>query len=237
MECIIDKAGCRELQEHPSIKTFKNLGTANTETDRFGALLLLNDYWIAPDEGFASHLNKNMDIITIPTKGKIRHNDSERNSCVIEPEMIQIMSSGKGICHSEFNVNGNAPSEMIKIGISPSIQNTKPWYDAFNVTDLLIPNKSTYIISPIEEEAPLSINQDAWISIGRYDQGSVFRYNIHADYLGLYLFVISGKMVTSNDLLSEKDGIRISGTQATEFNIVETSKILAIEVLTITGIA
>ena len=43
----------------------------------FGALRVLNDDRIAPGKGFGTHPHKNMEIISIPLKGKLKHGDSK----------------------------------------------------------------------------------------------------------------------------------------------------------------
>ncbi len=42
----------------------------------FGALRVLNDDRVAPGKGFGTHPHKNMEIISIPLKGKLKHGDS-----------------------------------------------------------------------------------------------------------------------------------------------------------------
>ena len=60
-------------------------------------LRVLNDDSVAPGEGFDTHPHKNMEVISIPLKGYLRHGDSIRNSEVITPGDIQVMSAGTGI--------------------------------------------------------------------------------------------------------------------------------------------
>ena len=40
----------------------------------------LNDDRVAPGKGFGTHPHKNMEIISIPLKGKLKHGDSHQNS-------------------------------------------------------------------------------------------------------------------------------------------------------------
>lgn len=46
-----------------------------------------------------------MEVISIPLKGYLRHGDSVQNTKTITPGDIQVMSTGSGIYHSEYNYN------------------------------------------------------------------------------------------------------------------------------------
>ena len=71
---------------------------------QFGALRVLNDDVIAPSMGFSTHPHDNMEIITIPLKGTLKHRDSMDNEWqTIEAGEVQIMSAGTGLEHSEMN--------------------------------------------------------------------------------------------------------------------------------------
>ena len=81
----------------PSVST-----SIKSPPDEFRRLaLILNDDRVAPGKGFSTHPHKNMEIISIPLKGKLKHGDNHQNSRVITPEIYKTMSAGTGIYHSE----------------------------------------------------------------------------------------------------------------------------------------
>ena len=49
----------------------------------FGVLRVLNDDIVAPGAGFGTHSHSNMEIISIPLSGSLRHKDSMGNTQVI----------------------------------------------------------------------------------------------------------------------------------------------------------
>ena len=63
-----------------SIDTYYNPRRMN-----FGALRVLNDDRVEAGKGFGIHPHKNMEIISIPLKGKLKHGDSNKNSRTITP--------------------------------------------------------------------------------------------------------------------------------------------------------
>ena len=129
MRVVVDKAQSRGYANHGWLKTHHTFSFANyynPERVHFGMLRVLNDDSVAPGEGFDMHPHKNMEVISIPLKGYLRHGDSIKNSEVITPGDIQVMSAGTGIVHSEFNDSGNEQLEFLQIWVFPREENTKP---------------------------------------------------------------------------------------------------------------
>ena len=96
MKKVIDKAESRGRSLYDwldSYHTFSFDGYYNPRRMNFGALRVLNDDRIAPGEGFGTHPHKNMEIITIPLKGRLQHGDSKQNHRTITPGYIQTMSA------------------------------------------------------------------------------------------------------------------------------------------------
>jgi redox-sensitive bicupin YhaK (pirin superfamily) len=106
MKKVIDRASSRGYFNHGWLKTHHTFSFANyynPERIHFGALRVLNDDSVDPSMGFDTHPHKNMEVISIPLKGYLRHGDSVQNTKTITPGDIQVMSTGSGIYHSEYN--------------------------------------------------------------------------------------------------------------------------------------
>ncbi|HPS10879.1 MAG TPA: pirin family protein, partial [Paludibacteraceae bacterium] len=106
MKTILHKSSTRGHANHGWLNTHHTFSFANyynPERVHFGTLRVLNDDWIAGGEGFGKHPHDNMEIITIPLKGGVEHQDSMGNKGVINAGEVQVMSAGTGIFHSEFN--------------------------------------------------------------------------------------------------------------------------------------
>src|ERR1700742_1853273 len=73
------------------------------EKVHFGVLRVLNDDIIADGRGFGFHPHDNMEIITIRLKGALDRKDSMCNIGVVAAGEVQVMSSGTGVYHSEYN--------------------------------------------------------------------------------------------------------------------------------------
>ena len=86
MKKVTDKAESRGRSSYDwldSRHTFSFDKYYNPRRMNFGALRVLNDDRIAPGKGFGTHPHKNMEIISIPLKGKLKHGDSKQNSRTI----------------------------------------------------------------------------------------------------------------------------------------------------------
>ena len=112
MNITIHRASSRGHANHGWLDTYHTFSFANyfnPERMQFGALRVLNDDKVLPEEGFGTHPHKNMEVVSIPLKGELRHGDSLNNSHTITRGEIQVMSAGTGIQHSEFNGSSTEP--------------------------------------------------------------------------------------------------------------------------------
>ena len=168
MKTILHKAESRGFFDHGWLKTHHTFSFAdyyNPQRIHFGALRVLNDDWIEGGTGFDLHPHKNMEVISIPLKGDLEHQDSLKHKDTIKEGEIQVMSAGTGIFHSEMNASPVEPVEILQIWIMPKERNTHPVYKDFSIKELERPNELAVIVSP-DGSTPASLLQDTWFSIG-----------------------------------------------------------------------
>ena len=140
MKTVIDKANTRGYFNHGWLKTYHTFSFADYYNPRrihFGALRVLNDDTVAPGEGFGMHPHKNMEVVSIPLQGYLRHGDSVQNESTIAPGEIQVMSTGTGIYHSEYNASKTEDAKFLQIWIIPNVEGTKPEYHNYDIRPLL----------------------------------------------------------------------------------------------------
>ena len=232
MKKVIDRASSRGYFNHSWLKTHHTFSFANyynPERIHFGALRVLNDDSVDPSMGFDTHPHKNMEVISIPLKGYLRHGDSVQNTKTITPGDIQVMSTGSGIYHSEYNDSKEEQLEFLQIWVFPRIENTKPEYNNFDIRPLLKPNELSLIISP-NGKTPASIKQDAWFSMGDFDTERTIEYCMHQEGNGAYLFVIEGEISVADEHLAKRDGIGIWDTKSFSIRATKGTKLLVMEV-------
>jgi redox-sensitive bicupin YhaK (pirin superfamily) len=103
----------------------------------FGLLLANNEDVIAPGAGFAAHPHADMEIVTWALRGALVHEDSAGHRGVIRPGLVQRMSAGRGVVHSETNdswrltdrVPHDEPVHLVQMWIVPDEEGTEPGYE------------------------------------------------------------------------------------------------------------
>lgn len=210
--------------------TFSFANYHNSERVRFGLLRVLNDDWIEPGKGFDFHPHDNMEIITIPLTGSIRHKDSLGNEFVIKNGEVQRMSAGTGIIHSEFSASESEISNLLQIWVFPKIRDIPPRYGQKNFDPNGRKNNFQLIISPDGRDGSIEINQDAFFNLSDLTQGTTLKYQVNIKGNGLYLFVISGSIKISDETLNSRDGMGISEVSEISITAEKDSEILLMEV-------
>lgn len=166
---VLHKAHTRGHANHGWLDThhtFSFGGYNNPDRMHFGVLRVLNDDKIDGGTGFGMHAHENMEIISIPLEGGLKHKDSMGNTAVIRNGDIQVMSAGTGIKHSEFNENKDKIAKFLQIWIFPNKKNVNPRYDQITLIPEDRHNQLQQIISPNPDDAGIWIHQDAWFHLG-----------------------------------------------------------------------
>lgn len=200
---------------------------------QFGALRVLNDDIIAPSMGFGTHPHDNMEIITIPLSGVLKHKDSMGTNewQEVKAGEVQLMSAGSGLQHSEINGSTEEELKLFQIWIIPNEKNVKPRYDqAFFKAEDRLGKLQTLVTGFSNEEAGLKIHQKAKLSRIDLNENEAFTYKLNDERNGVYTMLISGEVNIEENTLKTRDAIGVS--EASEFKLITKSKteLLFIEV-------
>jgi len=205
----------------------------NPQHVNFGALRVLNDDIIEKGMGFGTHPHDNMEIITIPLQGSLKHKDSMSNAWIpIQTGEVQVMSAGTGVQHSEMN---NSTTEMInlfQIWIIPNEQGVEPRYDQKKFDVLERKNKLQVLVTSVNNNhsGSLKIHQEAQISRIDLDANSSFEYNLISESNGVFIMNIEGSIKIDNEILTDRDAIKIEQIDKFKINTIKDSQLLFIEV-------
>ncbi len=196
----------------------------------FGLLRVLNDDFIAGGGSFPTHPHDNMEIITIPFTGALKHKDSTGGEAVIKAGDIQIISAGTGVQHSEANASSTEPVTLFQVWIFPKERNIEPRYDqkTFDVNERN--NKWQTVVSPIDADNALWINQDARFSLTKLEAGKAISYSNGFKNNGVFLVVINGSVIVNEQTLENRDAIGISETENFTITATALAELLAIEI-------
>ncbi len=197
----------------------------------FGALRVLNDDIIQPSSGFGKHPHDNMEIITIPLSGTLTHKDSMGNEREIKENEIQVMSAGTGIFHSEYNASPNEFCSILQIWIYPNLHNTVPLYDQKYFDPIDAENKWQLLVNgngSINES--LTINQNSRISRLNLISDKTIEYQLNEHSYGSFVFLISGEIQISGEILKERDSMGIYQTKSFNIKAIRDSYLINIEI-------
>ena len=236
MKKVLHKADSRGFANHSWLQanhSFSFAGYYNPEKIHFGALRVLNDDIIAPKMGFGTHPHDNMEIITIPLKGVLKHRDNMHQDWQqVLPEEVQVMSAGTGVQHSEINGSMEDHLSLFQIWVIPNKQNVTPRYDQKSFTLEDRKNKLQTLVTSIDEdfEGSLKIHQDAIISRIDLDEANAINYKLKSKNHGVYIMNIFGNVTIENETLETRDALGISETDSFSIHASTNSSLLFIEV-------
>ncbi|RTY93293.1 pirin family protein [Flavobacterium sp. RSP46] len=204
----------------------------NPERLQFGMLRVLNDDIIKGGMGFGTHGHANMEIITIPLEGGLKHRDSMGNIGVIGFGEVQVMSAGTGVEHSEMNASHIDEAKTLQLWVFPDKEEVTPRYDqkSFDIENQI--NTFVNIVSPndMNDGNALWVYQKTFFHLGIFDSNTCSTYQVRIPNNGVYLFLIEGEIEVNNHVLKARDAMGIIDFEAFEIKIITKSKILLVEV-------
>jgi len=233
MKFVLHKADSRGIAEHGwlhSRHTFSFAQYYDPQRMGFGALRVINDDIVEPGAGFGTHSHDNMEIVSVPLAGSLRHQDSMGNTQLIQHGEVQIMSAGTGISHSEYNGSDSEVVNFLQIWVLPKQQNIEPRYGQKQFFANARQNRFQTVVSPDAESDAVWINQDAWFSLGDFETGLTSTYTVQRIGNLAYFFILDGTISIASERLSRRDGLGIEDTQSVDFKVNEDCQLLVMDV-------
>ncbi len=233
MKKTLHKADTRGVAEHgwlSSRHTFSFGEYHDPERMRFGLLRVLNDDVVQPSMGFGTHPHENMEIISIPLVGELRHQDSMGNTQIITAGEVQIMSAGTGITHSEYNGSESEIVNFLQIWVLPEDRDLEPRYDQKLFSADERQGRFLNIVSPDKNDSGVWINQQAWFWLGDFKAGQSDTYTIKRSGNGAYFFVLEGVVAVAGEQLERRDGIGVEGAATVDVEATEDCQLLVTDV-------
>jgi len=235
MKTIIHKSNSRGYVNHGWLKshhTFSFASYQNPERMNFGTLRVLNDDLVQPKRGFGTHPHQNMEIISIPLKGALSHQDSMGNKRAINVGEVQVMSAGIGLTHSEFNDSNSEETNFLQLWIIPEEMGVTPNYEQRVFDAPLRKNKLQTVVAPKDklEGDALPISQQAYIYRTDLDSDSSISLNMKNKNNGYYIFVVEGSIEVGDTILDSRDAIGVTEIDEVGIKAKLNSSLIIIEV-------
>jgi redox-sensitive bicupin YhaK (pirin superfamily) len=173
----------------------------------YGALRVINEDRVQPGAGFGTHGHRDMEIISYVLEGSLGHEDSMGNGSTIVPGDVQRMSAGRGVRHSEFNVEKSGVTHFLQIWIEPSLTGIEPSYEQKRFGREEKRGRLRLIASPDGAEGSLTIHQDARVYAGLFD-GAERAQHALARGRKAYVHVARGKVSVNGHALGAGDALK-----------------------------
>lgn len=229
----LHKSDSRGVANHGwlnSHHTFSFANYYNPERMGFGALRVINDDIVDPSQGFGTHPHNNMEIISVPLRGSLKHKDTMGNETVIQHGEVQAMTAGTGILHSEYNNSEKDDVNFLQIWVLPKKKDIEPNYSQKKFDPADRKNKLQLVVSPDGRENSVEINQDAYFHIVDLEAGKSIDYELQQEGNGLYVFVIEGEAKVGEAILSKRDGLEIEEFSKLNIKSESGTELLLMEV-------
>lgn len=230
---VLHKAESRGLADYGwlvSRHTFSFANYYNPQRMNFGLLRVINDDIVKPSVGFPTHPHENMEIVSIPLAGSLRHQDSMGNKHVITAGEVQVMSAGIGLTHSEYNNSDQEDVNFLQVWVQAKEKNIPPRYGQklFNKADRM--NRFQILVAPEKSTETIWINQDAYFSMAELEAGVSISHQKHQAGNGLYFFVIEGQVMVDLNQLDRRDGLGLTQGETVQIKAQTAVQLLCIEV-------
>ncbi len=135
----------------------------------FRTLRVINDDYVEPGRGFATHSHRDMEIVTLVLDGALEHKDSTGTSSIIRPGDVQRMSAGTGITHSEWNHSKSEEVHFLQIWVLPDTRGLKPGYEQKNLPEESRRGRLAVLASRDGRDGSVSLHQDVSLHWARLD--------------------------------------------------------------------
>lgn len=189
----------------------------------FRSLRVLNEDVVQAGRGFGKHPHQDMEIVTIILEGALTHEDSMGNRATLIPGIVQRMSAGTGITHSEMN-DSDAPVHLFQTWMIPARAGHEPRYEdrSFSLEDRQ--DRLRLLVSPDGRDGSMDVHQD--VSIYDAALGSAVEAR-HVLEQGRHAWLqlasgsvdVNGHALEAGDaaVVSEETEVHITARDAAEF--------------------
>jgi redox-sensitive bicupin YhaK (pirin superfamily) len=191
----------------------------------FRDLRVINDDRIEPARGFGTHGHENMEIFSWVVEGSLAHRDSMGNEKVVTPGMLQYMSAGAGVTHSEYNASKTDRVHLYQIWIIPREQDTEPRYEDRDFSEALAGGGWVELLSPDGEGGGVRMVSDARVYAARAKGGDELSRDLK-EGRGAWLQVIKGAVTVGGKRLTAGDAAFAEDETQFQVKVEEDAEVL-----------
>ena len=194
-----------------------------------GPLRTLAETTIQGRSGFPMHAHRDMEIVSYVCEGQLSHHDTLGKSGRLAVGDMQVMTTGTGIRHSEYN-DGDVPTRMYQLWIEPSAEGLSPDY-----VDVPQPKEGkqgelgVLVSGMAARPGGAFINQDAAILGAELPAGRSVELGLGPDRQA-YVVAAHGRLRLDGTDLPERDGAVVWDVESLTITAVDDADVLVVDV-------
>ena len=201
----------RGYADHGWLKSYHSFSFAGYHDPKhvhFSALRVINEDRVAPGQGFGQHGHQDMEIFSYVLSGELAHRDTLGNGSSIGPGRVQIMTTGTGVEHSEFNHSASEPVHFLQIWLFPRARGLTPRYAEKDFDEADKRGRLCLILSPDGRDGSLELQQDAFIYASLLDGDEWAELPLATDRQS-YVHVVRGSITVNGQALEGGDALML----------------------------
>jgi hypothetical protein len=227
----VRRSGERGHARHGWLESFHTFSFAGYQDPRhmgFRDLRVINEDFVQPAQGFATHSHRDMEILTWVLSGELAHRDSLGNGSVIRPGDVQRMSAGTGVTHSEFNHSDRELVHLLQIWFRPARAGFPPSYEQRHFDSDSRRGQLRLVASRDARDGSVALHQDADVLAGLLGRGESLKHSIRPGR-HLWVQVARGSLDANGARLEAGDGAALSAEPLLELSAREPSELLVFD--------
>lgn len=194
----------------------------------YGPLRVINDDRIAAGRGFGTHGHRDMEIITYVLEGAVAHKDSMGTGSEIRPGDVQRMSAGRGVLHSEFNPQPDAPTHLLQIWIEPDVTGIEPEYDQKTFDDASKRGRLCLVASPDGAQGSMRLHQDVRLYAGLFDGQEQTELAL-VEGRRAWVHLARGRLTVNGQVMNAGDGLAVEAESRLNLSAGESADVLVFD--------
>lgn len=193
-----------------------------------GPLRVLADTTIEPDSGFPEHPHAEMEIVSYVSSGILAHADTLGGAGRLAPGDVQVMTTGKGLRHSEVN-GGGEPVRMYQMWFLPNRRGLSPGY-----ADVPDPGQGRRGVLQVlvsgdpERPGAGKIHADAVVLGAALNAGQSVTHEIRAGHR-TYVLAAAGNVAVDGVAMAPRGGAEIDGQASVTIAARDTADVLVLD--------
>lgn len=174
----------------------------------YRALRVINEDRVAPGGGFPTHPHRDMEIFSYVLSGALQHKDSLGNGSTLRAGQVQLMSTGSGVMHSEFNPSASDPVHFLQVWIKPRAHGLPPRYTEWQPAPGQADAPKVLVISHDGRDQSATIAADADVYRLLLQPGQTATHELRPGR-GLWLQVARGTVTVGGTTLNAGDALAL----------------------------